>query len=175
MSIIVAISDGKRVCMASDSQVGSGGNKMPTKTPKIYRRGDYLFGVVGSMITGHFLADHVIEADNILSAAENYGSELRQWASERNYLQSEDGLQVVACSTLIAHKSRIVLVDGTGSAVEPEFDWWAIGSGELAARGAIWALTCIPDMDSEEKARMAVEAACKLEEGCGGMARVEWT
>lgn len=185
MTVIVAVTDGTRVCVAADSQCTAGnGVKLTLAGGKVSRvptpAGLLLIAAEGSLATDHFIRHHPIAVNcgpdaTLDYLAARFAEELRTHLMARDLMRLCDGTRELPGNILMARGCEFVLIDSGGSVVRVESDWWAIGSGAPEARGAMWLGMQAGHVDHEQVARMAVHAAIELDSGCGFPIRVEWT
>lgn len=195
MSVIVAVTDGKRVCMACDSQATNNGSKatLNGSSAKIIRKGAMLFG-----------SSHLCVLDMIRYNLENplTTMPLSEWAgmvfvpwllgalNARGLMEkSQDGSVEFPSGIFIGHGGEFVLVDRGTGIVSFARQFAGMGSGWLEAQGAMWQLLADADgaieyMHDKRSADMAhleyvatrgVLAACALDSACGPPVHVEWT
>lgn len=184
MSIITAVRDGKRVCMACDSQGTNDGSIITLQGSKIVRRGKFLFGACdgNTMQT----IKHLIELNPEDWDPEIDSLEAFEWWVHGRFLPAlrkiqgvdkvlptvHDSVQETRAQIMIAHGPRFVCVDTVGFVICPEAPYHAIGSAWCEARGAMWGSLC---SDAGFTARLGVQAACYLDNGCSPPIRSEWT
>jgi ATP-dependent protease HslVU (ClpYQ) peptidase subunit len=181
VSVIVVVSNGTRCVMASDSQATNNGAKaMLRGGGKIVRRGPYLMGSCGSMALTDVL--HSLAADG---AEPREGESLAQFARRfyapmiaaevkaRGIMRRINDADEWPGQVIVARGGEFVVLDSQGGVVELARWWHAIGSGAPEARGVLF--TMQHSKLIEESALMAVQAACALDDGCGGAAHFEWT
>ena len=150
MSVIVAVSDGLKVCMAADSQLTNGSTRTVLANSKLMRVGPLVIGVDGLLAAGDALRYH---SDELELRNRDRIQSLPAWCSQtfvpwfRAYLKAadlmekaEDGRLEFPCAALVAYRGQFVHMDIAGAVNEIAQSWWAIGSGAAVARGAMWAL-----------------------------------
>lgn len=155
MSVVVAITDGIDVVIASDGRSCSTGVAILSEsTPKLKPMPEWgsIFGCVGTGLTSKkldlFLADPQATPDRL------YGE----------FVPDESALLWVANTEA---GPRILSSDSVGSWVVMD-EFAAIGAGDAYAIGALEALRRQPDYSLQEKARVAVKTAIKHCAACGG-------
>lgn len=194
MTCIVAVSDGKRVCMACDSRAVRNGSYMTAAEPKITRIGSLLIGADGNLMAGEFLRRHwrpdAIVASQSTDDLAHYVSHqlvplLWEWWAKRQ--QIEDGVhgkKEAPSNLIVARGGEMFEVDATGCIFRYASPFMAIGSGSGEAMGAMWShrdfigagdTSDDAAANTETVARTGVEAACALDSGCGPPVVVEWT
>lgn len=180
MTVVVAVSDGTRVCMASDSQTTDNGHCI-TVANKVFKHGQVLVGADGK--------GSIIDLFRYCSPPEYKGMEnIAAWAfrdlvpwmhaeMERRSILDEDKSKgwPFPGSVILAHAERALIVALDGQIVEPERRWCAIGSGRAIASGAIHHALNADDWKADEVAIAGVEAACAMDNGCGLPIKHYWT
>lgn len=180
MSVIVAIARDSRVCMAADSQATNNGSKLQLArtTAKIVRLGDFLFSI-SSLPVGEFLRRRCsvspLAGLGLDQAAALLADSLRQDFKERALLEVREGQSYLPGEIIVARGSEFVILDSLGSVMRADHPWWALGSGGPEARAVLYALCRDDTRDTEWIARLAVDAACALDNGCSPPIVVEWT
>lgn len=197
MTVIVAVRDGTRVCMACDSQATNNGAKATLAHGKIVRYGATLFGC--GDLTLMNAVRHAMPTEVGLSAmAMDVTQPLATWAAcefvpwliehltKRGLMDKDsDGAAEFPGSIMLARGSEFVLVDKNTGIVEFAESYAASGSGMYDARGAMWALSHADELgdeffaaheaEAETLARAGVSAAIANDNGCGPPVCVEWT
>jgi ATP-dependent protease HslVU (ClpYQ) peptidase subunit len=181
MSIVVVVKDGERVCMASDSEMRHGNQRVPGPGKLVRLANGVLVGHVGS----HVYQSAVKSAPDwpVPTSLEGWALEyfcpwVWDWFKARGLLEVHDGAARMPGACLLAWRGEFAMVDGSMAAVRLAGNWWAIGSGEESARGALFAtddFELTKAGPAERRAWMAVAAACHLDDGCGPPICVEWT
>lgn len=187
MTVIVAVSDGRRVCMAADSQGSTGGMKDTLATPKIVRIGKRLFAYSTGMEIGQALLYHApgeFDGDYDMPldrwCATKLVPWLREWFKSTGLMETRDGAAWMPFTMLVAQGGEFVGVESNASVVRYAGQFATEGSGKALARGALFALLNCYELEKprgtpEVAARMAVAASCVFDDGCGPPIVVEWT
>jgi ATP-dependent protease HslVU (ClpYQ) peptidase subunit len=181
VSVIVAVRDATRVCMACDSLAVNNSAKMTLATSKMARNGRFIFGASDGptiQTIRHLARDWWEQKISSTSDFEAWVLMvflpfLRGALREQRILCTKDGCEELRCNILIASGARFVCIDTAGFAVSTEAAYHAIGSGWYDARSAMWAAPS--GMGSEAVARLGVEAAIKHDESCGPPILTLWT
>ena len=185
MSVIVVVKDGRRVCMACDSQASVNSSRAFLEAPKIVRSGPLVIGADGTIAIVSFVRHVWVQAPEwpqhvpLARWVQNeFSPALRHWLKENDHLETRDGRTDFPGSALIALKGEFVHLDSGGNVAELQVPFWAIGSGAPEALGAMWAhrntsTTHRPGIANT--AQIGVEAAIALDPHCGGKIVVEWT
>jgi ATP-dependent protease HslVU (ClpYQ) peptidase subunit len=188
VSIIVAVSTGKRVCMVCDSQI-TNGESVEIHPNKIVRRGPVLFGVSGIIAVLNWIEHLMPEPAALASglkpwAVQIFVPQLRDWLVERGLMEGQHPGEPIKmpCAVVVARGAEFVCVDRQQAVSRTVEDWIAVGSGEDFAAGALWALQeympgdgATADTVVEYRARIAVSAACDLNAYCSRPIDVQWT
>lgn len=162
MTVIAAcVKDGK-AAMASDALGSMGDLALPGRR-KLFPCGDAMLGYAGASIFGRPLSllpqcDAGREEDFCLSVV----SAIRQFASEHELDREE-----YACSILVASAAGIWLITSFSDIEKIDGDFWAVGSGQEIAIGAMY-VTDLGGATVDTMVEMGVTAACALTISCGG-------
>lgn len=180
MTCIVGVSDGTRVCVASDSQTTDNGHRL-TIEHKVHRHCDVIIGADGR---GSLMDLFRYCSPPKFSQTENLAAwafrDLVPWMLgefERRSMFDEDRAKgwPFPGSMILAWKSDVLIVALDGQVIRPERMWCAIGSGRAVASGAIWQALQSEHWQADQVARAGVEAACEMDSGCGLPVRHYWT
>lgn len=171
MSCVVAIAEGNTVYMGADSAgtVMATLDQVSCKTPKIYKEGEFLIGVVGSfrglqLIKNNLdfeelennikgLSVSVTPAQIVSSLVED----MRSLFIDFGHTKYEDG-QENGDNYLIGYKGSIFLLQPEYDIMEPRYPYYALGNGDLAAFGALYA-TRETDLSPFDRIAVGLEAA----------------
>ena len=138
MTVIVAVNDGARVCMACDSQATNNGAIAILARPKIKKIAGCLVGGDGSFATLDAFARSEFASQSV------NGDDLDHWLRgtlcpwlwqsqrEAGRLRRVQDYDEMAGSLLVACGSQFRIVDSVGGVVHLASPWWAIGSGAAA-------------------------------------------
>ncbi len=156
---VVAVKRGDSVAMAGDGQVTAGNTVMKghaRKVRKIYD-GRVMVGFAGATADAFTLFERfegkIKEfAGDITRASIELAKE---WRTDRMLRRLEAML-------LVADKSRILLISGTGDVVEPDENVLAIGSGGSFATAAALAYLDCSDLSAKDIALRAMKVASQI-------------
>ena len=166
MTCIVGITDGKRIAMGADSAGSSPDTSeiYDVATSKLWSSGAYLVGICGSFRAGQLARWEMAWPD----PPEAAGAELESFVvrevvkSLRHTLQdagfTSPAEPARAAQFLIGLKGHLFSIGSDFSAVSMSAPFMAIGSGRLAAYGALQILAGL-ELEPEEKVRRALAAA----------------
>lgn len=177
MSVWVAIADGTRAVMASDSR-GTNGQflELPQKFVRLKSRSFVRLDILVS--SPDFAIDDILTAWPLLEgggplyewARDEFVPTLREKLATRGLLVDGDerrrGQKLLPSSVLIAGRGSVVEVQSDGGIVRPVRNWETDGSGRCEASGAL--VTFLEaGTDIAAAAAASVRAACKLDQHCG--------
>lgn len=191
MTVIVAVSDGTRVCVAADSAGQNNGTSLPLSDPKIMQVGPVILGSSGMVINdivrsippwltprryqGGWCWGHGTGMDGTILRLRPWLVDLMPWMRERidslGLLCKGDATDKVMPNTFIAALGdSIVYVDVGGTAMEPSLPYWATGSGRDHALGSLHTAHHeeAPSPEIVQAATRAVAAAIAFDPACGG-------
>ena len=179
MSIAVVVKKGNQACIAADTQSNWGSliqsERYSEDASKIQTLHDSYVAVTGAgahqLVLRHFFRNHIDKID--LSGTDAI---FETWLTLHEHLtddyhlnadpESNDPYEPSRLTALIANPSGIYIVASWRS-VDSIKRFWAIGSGQEFALGAMYALYDQTD-DVEEIARVGVCAGIEFDDGCGG-------
>lgn len=153
---ICAVKRFDRIALAGDGQVTMGENTIFKSTAKKVRKiynGQVTIGFAGSVADAFTLSERFEEmltqsGGNLERAAVNLA---REWRSDK-------ALRQLQAMMIVADKTQMLLISGTGEVIEPDDGICAIGSGGNFALAAARALV----ENTELEAREVVEKALRI-------------
>ena len=179
MTVVVAVSDGTRVCVASDSQITDNGHVIIGDS-KIIRHGEALFACDGAQRLGDLIRYNPPPMENLpqMGLARWACTDFVRWLkaeveADKITMGDADGRFRIPGSTLIAYKNECAVIGKDGAYVAR--DWVAIGSGRTEASGAVWAELQHEHWQADEVAMMGVRAAIEMDDGCSEPIHHKWT
>lgn len=156
---ICAVKKDNIVAIAGDGQVTMGTTVMKGNAMKIRRmyKDTVLAGFAGAS------ADAFTLFEKFESKLDEFSGDLvrgavelaREWRTDRMLRRLEALL-------LVANKSKMLLISGTGDVIEPDNDVLAIGSGGMYAKAAAVALAENTSLSADVIARKALEIAADI-------------
>lgn len=157
---ILVVRKGKTVCMGGDGQVTMGQSIVMKHSARKVRRlyqGKVLAGFAGATSDAFTLFER-FEAKleefsgNLLKASVEMA---KDWRKDK-YLRRLEAM------ILVADKSHVLLLSGTGDVIEPDDNIAAIGSGGAYALAAARALTANTELDPEIVVRESMRIAAEI-------------
>ena len=158
-TIIAVKRDGKTV-IAGDGQVTMGQSVvMKSNAIKVRRifKDQVVVGFAGSVADAFSLSDKFEKMLNKFS-----GNLMRSAVELAQLWRSDKALRQLEAMLLVADKEQVLLIDGSGDVIEPEYGVIAIGSGGNYALSAAKALIRNTDLDAREIAIKAMEIASSI-------------
>lgn len=183
MTVVVGVKDGGRVVLAADGQGSRNYVKYPLATPKVFRVGPYALGVAGfgalATAVAHGFAPPPPPKnarDGAAFVAGPFSDALRGHLAGRGALRGGDGIEAMGNeddrgTVVVAWDGEVFAIEDAFASLAWDAPFLAIGSGAEVALGALHAMERNPT-GANIKARIAVEAACRFSDGCGGPVRV---
>jgi len=172
MTIIVAIADGHKVYMGSDSGSTNKEFIATSLTPKVRINGDYIIGYAGSRGTGqliHHLDYPKPPVDNLEQFLRFNFVRVAKQACEELSTDTTDGEKAGADFLLGVH-GRVFEISTEDWSVT-EYNEIATGSGYQYALGSLFVSRSFPP---RRRVRLAVESAIYYSTTCAGPAEVFW-
>ena len=175
MTIVCGYKDrGGKVWLGADSRTVGGRHIFPESVEKIIRHGRWTVGHSGNE-TGLALlrrkGQAIAETDDPYEVVEI----MQGLYKEADYKRRPDdnGAPDYSQACILATASEVWGVSPDGSVWKPTWGFAAIGSGQDIAYGAAYVAHHFRVVDDgEHVVRMAIEAACQFDVGCGGEIRV---
>jgi len=170
MTCIVGLKTSAGIWMGCDSLVTDGSDSVTASEKKVFRKGDLLIGVSGSVRFWNILqtslpAFEVGAIDEHEYLVDVFVRSVRSALREGGALSKEDGLTDAEGDMLVAVRGRLFMVGSDMSVLEPEDDWAATGTGFRLALGSMYST-------KSEAARgrvwEALDVACRFDVACGG-------
>lgn len=170
---IVGIVHGASVWIGCDSMASGEYVKAPLVAPKVFRVGDMLIGVCGT-VRGRDVIEFAGTPDRPESMTgdreyliRTYVPHLRQAMKESGMLSIDDGIEEYYGAMLIGYRERLYVLDSDFSIMEHER--WAVGSGSEYALGSLFSTTG----DPQKRIRQALNAAVEFSPTCGPPFHIE--
>ena len=157
---ILAVKKDGKVAMAGDGQVTLGQSMVMKHTARKVRRlhdGKVLAGFAGSTADAFTLFE-LFEA----KLKEHRGNVQRAAVEMAKDWRKDKYLRRLEAMLLLADKDSLLVLSGTGDAIEPDDNVAAIGSGGPYALSAARALQRHSDLDAEATVRAAMEIASEI-------------
>jgi ATP-dependent protease HslVU (ClpYQ) peptidase subunit len=179
MSTVTVVKKGKSVAIAADT-LGKWGNAMEpaeyiANHEKIFRVGASYLGVAGPGVAQQVLQDYfsrqkktpaLDSPESIFKTWVRLHRDLKDRYNLRPEEQDDDSYESSRMEVLIMNPSGIFGVDPFRT-VQVFTRFYAYGSGNQFAMGAMAALYKTPDLSAEEIAKLGVEAAAEFDDGTG--------
>lgn len=177
MSCIAGLIVQGRTYLAGDSRALSAADQeaLTIRDEKVFRLGSLLVGAVGSIRAMQVLRYHVPKTLAALSKSTQHPEYLATVFADavRTSFQAtgamakcEDGSDGVQLECLIGVKGRLFVFQADWGVFEPDYSFWAIGSGAGEARGVLW-VTQEAQAKPEERLVWALEAASQFNASVG--------
>ena len=156
MTCIVAVAEGGKVFMGGDSMGTAGWNSRVLATPKVFRKGPFLFGVCGSMRMGQLLQYKLAipDQDGIPDMTYIMGPVLdavRECLRVGGFAKVSNN-QETGGFCFIGYKGKIYQFDDDYGVIVVAGDFAAMGSGDMSALGAMMAMVGTPPRERIERA-----------------------
>jgi ATP-dependent HslUV protease subunit HslV len=155
---ILCVRKGNEVCIASDGQVSLGHTitKSTAKKIKTYNDGKVLVGFAGSVCDCIILIDKleekILEFKDIKRACYEL---IKSWRIDK-YTRD------FSASIIVADKDNMLILDGSGTILEPEDNIASVGSGSLYALSAAKALYDNTTMSATAIVKSAMKIAADI-------------
>lgn len=173
MSCVVGLAHHGRVWLGGDSAANYGPQRVQYRTPKVFRRGQFLLGVVGSFRLRDILHhDMNLPRRRPRQSVENFivsafVEELRLTCELLKFDLPSEGIEPSEApgsgAALVAYGGRLFVLDWDYHVGEVHDPWMALGSGAEFALGSLYTSRNEHDpyWSPELRIRAALEAAAK--------------
>jgi ATP-dependent protease HslVU (ClpYQ) peptidase subunit len=178
MTVIASIVENGNIWMASDQQ-SSGFVKFIQESHKVFRNGDFLIGVSGTVRITNLLRHSFeppkrhpdVDIDKFM--ATEFVNAMRLCLQNGGQLENSKGVESAWHSIVVGHHGKIFIVDCDFAVVKSNAPWMATGSGGTVALGSLWATSTL-DWTPEQRLENAVQAAIAMDVYCGGRPEIIW-
>jgi len=157
MTCIVGLVNKGKVWIGGDSSVSSGNSQYPITAEKVFRVGEFLMGVAGTIST-------IQELKYVFKPPQYKGGDITKFMVAKfipaikkclqDILSDDDPFGIV-----VALKNKLFSIDMGFSVCESSTDYDITGCGDDIARGVLFAT---PDLSPEKRITLALEAAEKF-------------
>jgi len=156
---VIAVRHNKEVAIGADGQATIGQTVAKSNVNKIrkFQDGKILTGFAGSTADAFTLLERFDEKLN------SYGGNIKRAAIElAKDWRMDRYLRRLEAMLIVANKTEILLISGTGDVLEPDNDIAAIGSGSMYAQAAAVALKKHGKLSAEEIVRESLNIAADI-------------
>ena len=164
MTCIVGVQKGGKVWLGGDSAASSRSMIEVISTPKVFKRGRFIYGFSGDYRTGQIVQHAFKEPDRRASVdptvymSTTYVDALRKQLAHSGALANDNGAEEANIWLLIGYAGELFYLDNGFAILRFAADYSAIGSGSDFALGA---LAATPNMPPALRVRRALEAAAR--------------
>jgi ATP-dependent protease HslVU (ClpYQ) peptidase subunit len=172
MSCVVSVLVDGKLFMGSDSGVFLEDNIIPSYFEKVFWKGEFLVGVVGSVRSSQVIRygmdlPSMEDRDPMEYMVNTFTASLRKSLNEMGRSMESDDGEVVTASILVgmkdnSHKHRLFLVGHDFSILEPNQNYFSIGAGSDAAMGYLDAVSNTAEDEGFLRVKEALEVAGKF-------------
>ena len=179
MTCIVGLKDKKtgKVYLGGDSATTKGAQRMIRAEPKVYKRGEILFGGAGDSVVNQVLS-HIASDPSVVENQDPLGYILNEFIPsfksflrQTNHLQIKDEVATIPNEFLVAFRGELFSIGSHFDVFTSLDNYMAIGSGEEYALGSLYS-TESSDLKPEERIFIALRAASKHDSYVGGPLQV---
>lgn len=158
-TVLAVLHDGK-IAIGADGQATMGNTVAKSNVRKIRKLqgGEVIAGFAGSTADAFTLVDRIEEKLN------SYGGNMKRAAIElAKDWRTDRYLRRLEAMIILASKSELLIVSGTGDVLEPDNNIAAIGSGSMYAQSAALALKKhAPQLSAEQIVRESLGIAADI-------------
>lgn len=161
MTCIAAVAHEGKVWIGGDSAAMSQGVIYRVENGKVWRSGEFLFGVAGDLSPGitirfTFTPPQIPDDDLDSYMATTFADELRASLKRRGRLEVENAVESVNCALLVGVRGALYHMDESFCMTPSLENYCAIGSGREVALGS---LSETRRLEPERRIRRALERA----------------
>lgn len=171
MTCIVGIEHEGQVTLGGDRQFTSEWRVTLSATPKVFERGDVVFGVAGNC-RGYQIVEHLLEVPKILAdddpdrwLVKEFVGALRQCFRDEAFAKNDLGRESVNLDLLIGVRGRLYKMDENFGYVRPARGYQAIGGGVDLALGSLHTTGALGGRSPRERLTLALKAAADINMG----------
>lgn len=171
MTAVVGFTDGEKVWMGADSEAIAGLTRVTRRNPKVFVNGKFLIGVAGSaraidLMQYAFTPPMPKEGQDLMQyMTVDFVNAVRNCLSSGGYGEAQNGIESMGSIVLVGHKGRLFRIESDYQVGEYALPYTAIGSGEDAALGALFATD---GLRPRERIEIALKAAEQFNAGVRG-------
>jgi ATP-dependent HslUV protease subunit HslV len=159
---IICVKKDGRTAMAGDGQVTLGAQVVKMTARKVRRicgknRDDVIAGFAGSTSDAMTLLERFEK-----QLDEHHGNLLRASSALMKDWRTDKYLRRLEAMMIVANRTDVFMLSGSGDILEPESGVAAIGSGGGFAQAAAFAMLETTDLGAPEIARRAIEIASRI-------------
>ena len=144
MTCIAGLIGKDKIYIGGDSAVGNGNGQFKSRNPKVYKRGEFIFGLAGYVGVLHALT-HVMnmppcyeKQDPMEYMINVFIPSFRNAVRELGMLEIEDGIERSRSELLIGFRGHLFCVGTDFSIIESVDNHMAIGTGSHYALGSLY-------------------------------------
>ncbi len=164
MTCIVAVSKNGNVRMGGDRCASGGGRMQIVKHPKVFKKGDMLFGYTTSFRFGQIIEyifeipEHSEGVSNMEYMVKTFIPSLRECLSNNKY--TDDTSKGESGTMIVGYRGEVFTIFGDWQVFQSDSGYSAVGSGELYALGSL-STTHRQDLTGMDMVELALNAAAE--------------
>ena len=169
LTCIVGIIEDNKIYIGGDSAFDTTVGIVKSKNPKVYKKGEFIFGVAGYLSVMHALTHVMVfppcyeHQDPLEYIINSFIPSYRSALHQMGLIEMENGIERNRSEILVGFRGRLFNIGTDFSVFENDDDYFAIGSGSLYAMGAFHATKNLR-LEPEYCLRRALEAAAEYDE-----------
>ena len=147
MTVIIGLVDNNTVLMGGDSAAVCNDSLTVLATKKVFRKGDFLFGVAGTFRVSQIL-EHCFQIPPRLDSKSDMGYLVSEFATAfQNELATHMDVndeQIQGWRILIGYRGNIYSLESNFQVIKADLDYYCVGSGEEYALGSLFSTKGLP-------------------------------
>jgi ATP-dependent protease HslVU (ClpYQ) peptidase subunit len=170
MTCIVGLIDKDRtIWIGGDSAFDTSTGIIQSKNPKVYKKGEFIFGISGYLSVSHALThtmafpDCYEKQDPLTYIINNFIPDYRNALHQLGLIEMENGIERNRSEILVGYRGHLFSIGTDFSVLESLEDFFAVGSGSVYAMGALYATRYLK-LEPKLRLELALESASMYDE-----------
>ena len=169
MTCIAGLIQDDKIYIGGDAAFDTGTGIIRSKNPKVYKKGEFIFGVSGYLSVMHALT-HVMVfppcyeyQDPFEYIVNNFVPSYRSALHELGLIELDNGVERNRSEVLVGFRGHLFNIGTDFSVLESYDNFYSVGSGALYAMGALHATKDLK-LKPHDRVLRALEAASEYDE-----------
>ncbi|MEN6293529.1 MAG: hypothetical protein ABFD07_16135 [Methanobacterium sp.] len=169
MTCIVGLIEDNTIYIGGDSALDTTSGIIRTKNPKVYKKGEFIFGVAGYLSVINALTHVMVfppcyeHQDPFEYIVNNFIPSYRSALHEQGLIEMENGIERNRSELLLGFRGHLFSIGTDFSVLESQDNYIAIGSGAVFAMGAFHGTKNLK-LEPDYRIHRALEAATDYDE-----------
>jgi len=169
LTCIVGIIEDNKIYIGGDSAVDTPTGIVKGRNPKVYKKGEFIFGVAGYLSVMNALTHVMVfppcyeHQDPLEYIINSFIPSYRSALHEMGLIEMENGIERNRSEILVGFRGRLFSIGTDFSVFENMDDYFAVGCGSLYAMGALHSTKNLK-LEPEYRLQRALEASAEYDE-----------